>query len=348
LQPVDVEMSQSELSAVPAAQGEGRNGAAVRPVERRERLARASAARAHRNRGVGLLLFSLGVAFSLAVFLVLVVLWVSGVKLGSWTNAVGLPVFTVSLALVTRGRRMRVDGADRVLAEDVRPPIVYLRPFGADRAEIARRMSSRVRISPREGFEKTYEERVARTLRKIGPFVAVGDPTERLPLLGAARMYSDDEEWRETVGELMAEAGVVLLHVGEGNGLAWEFRHVIELDAPERVILSLPLDAKRRKPSRQERYDAFRRRFGDTFPRPLPEAIGHCQFLYFDADWTPRLLGERGTAPPAGKSERTRALRRLTREFKITWAPRWVRVLVYIVAFFAVAWPLEKLASSLS
>src|SRR6266498_81732 len=198
-------MSQSELSAVPAAQGEGRNGAAVRPVERRERLARASAARAHRNRGVGLLLFSLGVAFSLAVFLVLVVLWVSGVKLGSWTNAVGLPVFTVSLALVTRGRRMRVDGADRVLAEDVRPPIVYLRPFGADRAEIARRMSSRVRISPREGFEKTYEER------------------------------------RETVGELMAEAGVVLLHVGEGNGLAWEFRHVIELDAPERVILSLPL-----------------------------------------------------------------------------------------------------------
>ena len=341
-------MSQSELSAVPAAQGEGRNGAAVRPVERRERLARASAARAHRNRGVGLLLFSLGVAFSLAVFLVLVVLWVSGVKLGSWTNAVGLPVFTVSLALVTRGRRMRVDGADRVLAEDVRPPIVYLRPFGADRAEIARRMSSRVRISPREGFEKTYEERVARTLRKIGPFVAVGDPTERLPLLGAARMYSDDEEWRETVGELMAEAGVVLLHVGEGNGLAWEFRHVIELDAPERVILSLPLDAKRREPSRQERYDAFRRRFGDTFPRPLPEAIGHCQFLYFDADWTPRLLGERGTAPPAGKSERTRALRRLTREFKITWAPRWVRVLVYIVAFFAVAWPLEKLASSLS
>lgn len=340
-------MSQPKLSSVPPAQGEVRNGAAVRPVERREWLARASAARAHRSRGVGLLLVSLGVAFSLAVFLVLVVLWLAGVKLGSWTNAVGLPVFTVSVALVTRGRRMRVSGADRVLAEDVRPPIVYLRPFGADRTEIARRMSSYVRVSPREGFEKTYEERLARTLRTIGPFVAVGDPTERLPLLGAARMYADDDEWRATVGELMAEAGVVLLHVGEGNGLTWEFCHVIELDVPERMILSLPLDGKRKEPSRQERYDAFRRRFGDAFPRPLPEAIGHCQFLYFDADWTPRLLGERGTALPAGESEHARALRRLTREFKITWGPRWMRVSVYVVALVAAAWPLEELASFL-
>jgi hypothetical protein len=340
-------MSQPKLSSVPPAQGEVRNGAAVRPVERREWLARASAARAHRSRGVGLLLVLLGVAFSLAVFLVLVVLWLAGVKLGSWTNAVGLPVFSVSVALVTRGRRMRVSGADRVLAEDVRPPIVYLRPFGADRAEIARRMSSYVRVSPREGFEKTYEERLARTLRTIGPFVAVGDPTERLPLLGAARMYADDDEWRATVGGLMAEAGVVLLHVGEGNGLTWEFCHVIELDVPERMILSLPLDGKRKEPSRQERYDAFRRRFGDAFPRPLPEAIGHCQFLYFDADWTPRLLGERGMALPAGESEHARALRRLTREFKITWGPRWMRVSVYMVALVAAAWPLEELVSFL-
>jgi hypothetical protein len=39
-----------------------------------------------------------------------------------------------------------------VLAEDVRAPIVYLRPFGADQAKIANRWSSRLRISPREGL----------------------------------------------------------------------------------------------------------------------------------------------------------------------------------------------------
>ena len=129
-------------------------------------------------------------------------------------------VFAVSLWLVTRGRRMRVSGVESVLAEDVRAPIVYLRPFGVDRVEIGKRMSSRVRISLREGFEMTYEERLARTLRKIGPFVAVGDPTERLPLLGAARMYAADEDWQEKVDELTARASVVLLHAGEWDGLA--------------------------------------------------------------------------------------------------------------------------------
>jgi hypothetical protein len=90
---------------------------------------------------------------------------------------------------------------------------------------------------------------------------------------------------------------------------------------PERVIISLPLHAERKELSHQERYDAFRRKFGDAFPRPLPETIGHCQFLYFDADWTPRLLGVRGTAFPMARAS-PRTLRRLAREFKITWGPR--------------------------
>jgi hypothetical protein len=251
-------------------------------------------------------------------------------------------VYAVALWLFTLGRRMRVSGAERVLAEDAREPILYLRPFGSDHAEIARRLSSWVRISPREGFEKTYEQRLARTLHKIGPLVAVGDPTERLPLLGAARTYAPDESWQETVDELTAKAGVVMLHAGESEGFSWEVHRVIGLNAPERVILSLPLDAARKEPSRQERYDAFRRRLGDAFPRPLPEAIGHCQFLYFDADWTPRLLGQRGTALPAGESERARVLRQLAREFKIAWGPRWVRVSVYVTVALAALWPVGR------
>ena len=179
---------------------------------------------------------------------------------------------------------------------------------------------------------KTYEEQLARALRKIGPFVAVGNPAERLPLLGAARMYAADEDWQAAVGELIGRAAVVVLHAGEGDGFTWEVQHVIKHCAAARAILSLPLDARRKAPSRQQRYDAFRRRFGHVFPRPLPEAIGYCQFAYFDADWTPRLLGERGAPLPDGEDERARALRRLAHEFKITWGPLWARMIVYSAA----------------
>jgi hypothetical protein len=315
-------------------------------VERREQLARARAARARRDPAVGLVLIWSGVGIWMVIFLVLVVLWLEGVNLGSWPGVTATPVVVVSLALVTRGRRMRAGGAERVLTEDSRAPVVYLRPFGADGAEIAKRVSSRVRIAPSERVVKTYEERLAHALRKIGPFVAVGNPAERLPLLGAARMYAADEDWQAAVGDLIGRAAVVLLHAGEGHGLDWEVHHVIDRGLPERTILSLPLDAKRGEPSRQERYAAFRRRSDGIFPRPLPEAIGHCQFAYFDADWTPQLLGERGAALPDGEDERARALRRLAHEFKITWGPLWARMAVYSAAFLGGLAGLEALISS--
>ena len=112
------------------------------------------------------------------------------------------------------------------------------------------------------------------------------------------------------------------------------------------MILSLPLDAKRSKHSRQERYDAFRSQFGHHFPRPLPEAIGHCQFAYFDADWTPRLLSKRDTPLPDGEGERTEALRCLAREFKIVWGPVWARMVVYTATIIGVLMGLEALISA--
>src|SRR4051812_42175265 len=98
------------------------------PVERRERLARASAARAQRDRGVGLLLISLGVAICVFVSLLFLALWLEGVDTGSLPASAGFVVLAASRALITRGRRMRVSGAERVLVEDARAPIVYLRP----------------------------------------------------------------------------------------------------------------------------------------------------------------------------------------------------------------------------
>lgn len=320
---------------------------ALEPRKRHERLARARAARAHHHPGAGLVLIWFVAAAWVVLLLVHFALWLEGVNEGNWPSVIARPWLVVSVALVVRGRRMRAGSAERALAGDTRAPVVYLRPFAADGAQIAKRWSSRVRIAPTEHLVKTrYEDRLARALRKVGPFVAIGDPTERLPLLGAVRMYAADEDWQARVSDLIGRAGVVLLHAGGGDGFTWEVRHVVEHGVPERVILSLPLDARRSQPSRQERYEAFRRRSGDAFPRPLPEAIGHCQFAYFDADWTARLLGERGAPLPDGDSECARALRRLAREFKITWGPLWARNVLYASAFFGALAGIEALISS--
>jgi hypothetical protein len=68
--------------------------------------------------------------------------------------------------------------------------------------------------------------------------------------------------------------------------------------------------------------------------------------VYFDADWTPRLLGERGVALPSRDGERTRALRRLAREFKITWGPAWARMQLYVWTFLGLFAGVSALVSS--
>ena len=304
------------------------------PVERRELLERANAARARRDRDIGFLVICLGLTIFLIPFLVVLVLWLTGAVTTDLTGLVFLPAWFASTWVIKRGRRMRVAAGEGVLAEDQRPPIVFLRPFDVDDAESDRSWSSRVRASPWERYI-THEERLARTLRQVGPFMAVGDPTEELPRLGAARVYAADEDWQATVDELTARAGVVLLQTGESEGLSWEVQHVVALATPERVILSLPPAGKRKGRSRKERYDAFRHRFGEVFPRGLPESVGHSLFVYFDSDWTPRLLGKRGAPLPAGDAPRDVALRGLAGEFKIMWGPRWARYSAYITASIA-------------
>lgn len=303
------------------------------PVERREQLARAKAARAQRDRGVGFVVICFGLAIFLILFLVVCVIYWT-VTTSDLIGLVLLPGWFASTWVIKRGRRMRIAAGESVLAEDERAPIVFLRPFDADDSESDRSWSSRVRASPWERYI-THEERLARTLRKVGPFMTVGDPTEELPQLGAARVYVADEDWRVKVEDWTARAGVVLLQTGESEGLAWEVQHVVALGTPERVILSLPPAGKRNGRSRQERYDAFRGRFGDVFPRGLPESIEHCLFAYFNSDWTPHLLGKRGVPLPASDAPRDVALRRLAREFKIMWGPRWARYTAYIAASIA-------------
>ena len=226
----------------------------------------------------------------------------TAVIVGGILGGVGICLLLITGSmLVMVGRRMRAPDAERTLARDARPPIVYLRPFHFDR-------TSRQAVARTEFFTSTHEERLARVLRRIGPFIALGDPTEKLRELGAARLYSDEAHWKQAIERLTATAGTIVVHVGDSPGLAWELQHVVNLGQPERIILSLITEDR-------QRYSDFRNKLGHVFPCGLMEDIGSSDFLYFDADWTPRAYdGRRPVDSPPGSpgEQRTMALRQLS------------------------------------
>ncbi|HEV3074940.1 MAG TPA: hypothetical protein VHB47_11025 [Thermoanaerobaculia bacterium] len=187
------------------------------------------------------------------------------------------------LALVNTVRKARTLDAETLRAQDRRAPVLYLRAFASDQ---------RLSQVPAGGMlfgVRTEEEQIGTVMSEIGPFVAIGKPEEKLPELGAARMYAQDDHWREVVTRYLAEARLVVLSVGISTGLWWEIEQALALLAPRQLIVLIL--------TRRKLYEDFRQRLQGYLRYPLPQYRGQ-GLLYFEPDWKPVYLKLK---PPVGR-----------------------------------------------
>jgi hypothetical protein len=206
------------------------------------------------------------------------------------------------LALDARGRRFL--GSPAIGASDERAPVLYLRPFTADRETIG---VSNETANTGIGSGQTEEECLALAFAVFGPLHAIGQPKERVQPLGANRTYLAGDDWQAAVDALLHEASVVLIGAGPGKGVLWEVDRAIETVDPARLVIAVPRS--------RTIYERFRR---DTFlllPKDLPSHpqpsrhYRRCYYqglMYFTPDWTPGFVP---FVPPASTA---RGGRRLT------------------------------------
>jgi hypothetical protein len=229
-----------------------------------------------------------------------------------WLAFLGIIFSYVGVKLINRGKRHFVPVGLAELKRDSRPPVLYLRPFTQDGGVNLMTTNAINRGFVDKGFWRqvtttfiklvdTYEQYISLAFKKIGPVVAIGDPTGRLPQLGAIRIYVGiDGDWQQMVSKLASKASYVLLQIGKSDGLMWEVQYVIDQVRPEQLILFLPNqnqkfitrltrrdNFQKREQERQNVYQVFRTKTQDFFPEPLPVDIGSAMFIYFDHDWEP-------------------------------------------------------------
>jgi ankyrin repeat protein len=225
----------------------------------------------------------------------------------SWSLVVCAILFTGLWFVVYRkGRRFLAISAHDLLAQDSRPPVVYLRSFKDDRQagrplRFFRISNLRSLFHPAAAWSESLyvfdsrseEEVMAEVLHQVGPVVAIGRPGEELPQLGAARVYVGDSEWQLKVHDFFATAGLVALRIGGTPGFWWEVEQSAKKIDPVRLVLLVPFKRKQ--------YEFFRERASSHFPRGLPEyrsslfrRVLGARFLgwvrgiiYFKPDWTP-------------------------------------------------------------
>ncbi|CAM1343401.1 RDD family protein [Tenacibaculum amylolyticum] len=145
------------------------------------------------------------------------------------------------------GKKLRVKSLEERLKVDLRSPILYLRSFQDDKIG-SKSLSDSIlmKILPKSIPHNVVseEEQIEMVMSRYGPFIAIGNPRELLPQLGAYRTYTTNESWKNEIINLIGKAQLYILRVGKSEGFWWEVRKVIENGEPEKIIFLLPKKKK--------------------------------------------------------------------------------------------------------
>ena len=126
---------------------------------------------------------------------------------------------------------------------DDRPPILFLRAFRQDNKPLDTRHDGLLnRMFSFSNKFLTLDALLLDVASPYGPVIAIGQPGESLPPLGAARQYVTGDGWREVVDQLMTRARFIIVCVDDTDGIAWEIERLVVAGHLEKTMfLANPL-----------------------------------------------------------------------------------------------------------
>jgi len=213
---------------------------------------------------------------------------------------------------VALGGRRRI--SRRVLSDQQFPDgsfVLYLRSFSDD--DDRQRMDARLSDVPFNTITNwvmasglTEEEQLVAALHPAGPVLTVGNPGDQRSYAGAWRLDLPAAEWQPRIVAAMRRARLVVLTVGTGHWLVWEYAQAIQHVEPQRLMLAVFPGA--------DAYDQFRKLAAEEIaamrrasPPALPAHPAHTElawhpgtgrtgpwFIRFDENWSAKRILPQG------------------------------------------------------
>jgi hypothetical protein len=143
--------------------------------------------------------------------------------------------------VATRANRAATRIYQRVREWDARPPIVFLRDFDQDvHRQRARSRDLALYVPAEVARPRTMDELLFELASPYGPLIAIGDPRDPTPPLGAARVFvpGPGRAWQDVVRGLVGGARAVVVSPGDSQGVAWEFQ-LLAADPGKRPVIAL-------------------------------------------------------------------------------------------------------------
>jgi len=160
-----------------------------------------------------------------------VVLIIAGFLLAFLNPIFAIIPLYVAYLLLRRGKKHSVERGESVLQGDTRPPVVYLRSFKDEELESSvfdrfKNLASSDKTwlaatVPNNGIQE--QDALGYVFRKIGPYIALGRPGEKLPELGSSKLYATNNEWQDTIRAFFNKSRLVVFRAGITDSLKWNW-----------------------------------------------------------------------------------------------------------------------------
>jgi hypothetical protein len=203
--------------------------------------------------GLGVLVLGLAIIFRSETVRALGA-WFSGLP-GPMQVLLGLGGFLLLSQVVAYARRFVANETTRFLRqlrvrlarsasalaqEDERPPILLLRSFQDDGIAVDNERYWGHRFLGMRDESIRLEEVIAETLYPHGPLIALSNPEDRLPPLGAAKENVAGPSWQGVVECYMEQAALIVVIVGVTPNLRWEVSRMLACGFGEKCLFVFP------------------------------------------------------------------------------------------------------------
>jgi uncharacterized RDD family membrane protein YckC len=175
------------------------------------------------------------------ILLVLGILWLFGIQMipNDWilANQSSVQTFNyiqqIGFVFLIYARQYFQPDFKTLRAGDPRAPVLFLRSFQDD---------EKINYQQADGslFDFSLESRLATHFSAIGPFIAVGEPKDKLPHLGAIRVQLSDAEWQGSVVGWMDEASLIVVMAGWTKWVSWELEGIVSRGHVGKLVLVFP------------------------------------------------------------------------------------------------------------
>jgi hypothetical protein len=171
---------------------------------------------------------------------------------------------------------------DESMLDETKPIILYLRSFDADGTGIDMSTTFFPWMKLLNIKFYTHEQGLLNKLRKKAQCIAIGKPGEKIPEIGAYRLYFNDDEWKDKVLSYLERSVLIIMRPSETHGVLWEFEQIFKKGYLSKTIMLRQMGADDSLNVQKVKYKVFCEDVNKLTGVNMPNYSFLNQYIYFD------------------------------------------------------------------